>query len=187
MQSFFTPEELAEQLKVAAADVMALINEGRLQAIRIGGTFRIPEEEIEKMIVTCAAVPRVEEARPELAVNAVEALPEGSRWCPTRTRRAKFKVSGSVLNGAEIWPGQMRYPIRFPKDFMEKMLVHFRTGEFPVGGKFDDPGCGSLGEFIQHELKIKMNPAVYLAALLIDEGYAEETRRGHIRLIPTPL
>jgi len=51
-------------------------------------------------------------------------------------------------------------------------------GKFRWGGKFDDPGRGSLGEFIQQKLKTKMNPAVYLAALLIDEGYAAPARRG---------
>jgi hypothetical protein len=38
-----------------------------------------------------------------------------------------------------------------------------------------------LGEFIQQKLKTKMNPAVYVAALLIDEEYAEASRRGYIR------
>ena len=76
----------------------------------------------------------------------------------------------------------MQYPIKFPKQFMDSLLTHFRDGEIPVGGKFDDPSRGSLGEFIQQTLKIKMNPAVYLAALLIEEGYAEQPRRGYIRL-----
>ena len=52
-----------------------------------------------------------------------------------------------------------------------------------VGGRFDAPGRGSLGEFIQQKLKTKMNPAVYIAALLIDEGYADPSRRGYIRLL----
>jgi len=43
------------------------------------------------------------------------------------------------------------------------------------------PRRGSLGEFIQQKLKTKMNPAVYLAALLIDEGYADPVQRGYIR------
>src|SRR5580704_6070000 len=178
MHTYFTPEELAKQLKVEVADVMALIAEGRLLALQIGKSIRIPEKEIEKMLDTCAAVPRSEAKRPQQSDENTE-LPNGSRWCLTRTGRAKFRVSGSVAEGAEIWPGQMRYPIKFPKAFMEKMLAHFRSGEFPVGGKFDDPGHGSLGEFVQGELEIKTNPAVYLAALLIDEQYAEETRRGH--------
>jgi excisionase family DNA binding protein len=187
MQSYFTPEELAQQLKIEVEDLMALIVQGKLKAIRIGTSIRIPEMEVEKMHVTCAAVSPAKVAAPVPTAGEVEALPEGSRWCLTRTGRAKFRVSGSVATGAEIWPGQMRYPIKFPKSFMDKMLAHFKIGEFPIGGKFDDPGQGSLGEFIQQELKIKMNPAVYLAALLTDEGYADSTRRGFIRLRPNAM
>lgn len=50
-----------------------------------------------------------------------------------------------------------------------------------MGGSFSGPPSGSLGEFIQQRLPTKMNPAVYVAALLIEEGYAEESRRGYIR------
>jgi len=41
-----------------------------------------------------------------------------------------------------------------------------------------------LGEFIQQKLKTKMNPAVYVAALLIEDGYAEPARRGYIQFPP---
>jgi hypothetical protein len=54
----------------------------------------------------------------------------------------------------------MRYPIRFPKSFMDALLAHFPEGEVPVGGSFDGPVGSSLGEFIQERLKTKMNPAV---------------------------
>ena len=64
---------------------------------------------------------------------------------------------------------------------MDALLTRFREGEIPIGGSFDRPFPGSLGEFIQQKLKIKMNPAVYIAALLIDEGYAHASRRGYIR------
>jgi hypothetical protein len=66
---------------------------------------------------------------------------------------------------------------------MEEMLSHFSGQEVPIGGTFDAPTRGSLGEFIQRKLKIKMNPAVYLAGLLIDEGCAERTRRGYVRFL----
>lgn len=112
-----------------------------------------------------------------------EVLLKGIRWCQTRTGRAKFRVAGTIATGASIWPGKMQYPVKFPKPFMDALLKRFEIGEFPVGGAFDDPTKGSLGEFIQHELHLKLNPAVYLAALLIDEGYAETTRRGYLRLI----
>lgn len=181
MQSYLTPEELAQQLKIEVEDIMSLIEQGKLGAIRIGNRIRIRETEVEKLHITCAAVPIAKNAMTVSPDAEKEVLPNGSRWCLTRTGRAKFRVSGSVADGADIWPGQMQYPIKFPKHFMEAMLAHFRNKEAPVGGKFDDPGRGSLGEFIQQKLKIKMNPAVYLAALLIEEGYAEPARRGYMR------
>jgi excisionase family DNA binding protein len=178
MQNYLTPEELAQHLKVELTDVMSLIEQGKLRALRIGKSIRIQETEVEKLHLSCAAVPTVTDAR--LASDPVtKGLAE--RFCFTRTGRAKFGVRGSVKEGADIWPGHMRYPIKFPKQFMETMLAHFREREIPVGGKFDDPGRGSLGEFIQQKLKTKMNPAVYLAALLSEEGYVEPTRRGYIR------
>lgn len=178
VRTYLTPEETAQQLKVEIADILSLIEEGKLSAIRIGSNFRIPEPEIDKLLITCAAALKPTET----SMPTREVLPDSSRWCRTRTGRAKFRVSGSVNDGAEIWPGKMRYPIKFPKSFMASMLAHFGEGEVPVGGSFDRPLPGSLGEFIQQELVIKMNPAVYVAALLIDEGFAEaSSRRGYIR------
>lgn len=179
MANYLTPEELAEQLKVEVGDVISLIEQGKLRALRIGSNIRIREEEVEKLQATCAAVPSTAPSMPS-GDNTI--VPDDSRWCLTRTGKAKFRVSGSIATGARIWPGRMRYPITFPKDFMDAMLEHFSNAEeVPVGGKFDDPGRGSLGEYIQRKLNIKMNPAVYMAALLIDEGYAESSRRGYIR------
>lgn len=182
MPTYFTPEELAQILKIKMEDVMTLISDGKLSAIRIGESIRISEAELDNLAVTCAAGP-VSNAPTKEAETDDQALAPGQRWCATRSGRAKFRVSGSLASGASIWPGKMQSPIKFPKTFIDKMLAHFKVGEFAIGGKFDDPGKGSLGEFIQHELRIKMNPAVYMAALLIDEGYAESTSRGHIRLI----
>jgi excisionase family DNA binding protein len=184
--TYLTPEELAELLKIEVKDVMSLIEQGKLRAIRIGNNIRIREAEVEKLQTTCAAVPADGDDLPASPPSDQEALPDGSRWCATRTGRAKFRVMGSIATGAEIWPGQMQYPIKFPKHFMDAMLERFRDAEAPVGGKFDDPGQGSLGEFIQLQLQTKMNPAVYLAALLIDEGYADPARRGYIRFHSKP-
>src|ERR1700679_3012277 len=52
----------------------------------------------------------------------------------------------------ELWPGQMRYPIKFSKSFMKSLLTHFKGGQVAVGASFDGPPPGSSGEFIQHEL-----------------------------------
>jgi excisionase family DNA binding protein len=178
MQSYLTPEETAQYLKVETAEIVSLVEQGKLRAVRIGDSIRISESELEKLAVTCAAVPTAMDVLASTTTS--EPLADNSRWCPTRTGK-RFRVSGSVATGAEIWPGQMRYPIRFPKPFMDALLAHFREGEVAVGGSFDRPLRGSLGEFIQQKLKTRMNPAVYLAALLIEEGYADAARRGYIR------
>jgi excisionase family DNA binding protein len=176
MRDFATPEEIAEHLRVEVSDVLSLVQQGKLEAIQIGDNIRIPEGALDKLRLTCAANSQL----------PIDPLPNGSRWCVTRSGRARFKVAGSVAAGAEIWPGKMQYPIRLPRAFMDSLLNKFGGQEIPVGGKFDDTGSGSLGEFIQQELNIKMNPAVYLAALLIEEGYAETSRRGHIRIHSSP-
>jgi excisionase family DNA binding protein len=177
VQNYLTPEETAKHLKVEPAEIVALVEQGKLRAARIGKSIRIPESELEKLAVTCAAVPA---AHVTASAAAPEPLADNSRWSETLTGK-KFRVSGSVAGGAEIWPGLMRYPIRFPKPFFDALLAHFRGKEVAVGGSFDAPLRGSLGEFIQQKLKTKMNPAVYVRALLIDEGYAESTRRGYVR------
>ncbi len=177
MLSYLTPDEAAQILKVELTGVLALINDGKLQAIRIGDEIRIPEGELERLHLTS---PAVASSQADATKNRGDIdLVYGSRWCLTR-QGTRFRVVGSVASGAAIWPGKMRYPIKLPKEFMDALLSHFR-GEVPVGGKFDDPGKGSIGEFIQAKLGIKMNPAVYLVALLIDEGYAESSRRGYIK------
>jgi excisionase family DNA binding protein len=178
MQNYLTPEELAQQLRVDVTEIMALIEQGRLGAIRIGNNIRIPESALEKLLVTSAAGPTPK----DVSDSPVTVTDEGNtRLVPTRTGRASFRVSGSIAEGAEIWPGKMPYPIRFPKAFMDALLAHFPAGEVAVGGSFDGSVPNSLGEFIQEKLKTKMNPAVYVAALLIDEGYADDSRRGYIR------
>jgi hypothetical protein len=80
----------------------------------------------------------------------------------------------------------MQSPITLPKSFMDAMLSSFAGQRVAVGGSFDSPTRGSLGEFIQKHLQIKMNPAVYVAALLIEEGYAVPAERGYLQVRPTP-
>ena len=46
MQAYLTPEEAAQQLKVAESEIVALIEQGKLRALRIGNSVRIPEGEI---------------------------------------------------------------------------------------------------------------------------------------------
>jgi excisionase family DNA binding protein len=177
VQTYLTPQEAAQQLKVETQAITELIREGKLRAIRIGEDIRIPAKEFERLTFTCPAGPVADvDSRVPMALQSLDT----SRQCLTRNG-TPFRVSGSVASGAEIWVGKMRYPIKLPKSFMDTLLVHFPEAEVPVGGSFDGPTPSSLGEFVQQELKTKMNPAVYVAALLIDEGYAEASRRGYIR------
>jgi len=178
MQSYLTPEETAQQLKVDVTEIMPLIEQGKLRAIRIGNNIRVPEQEVEKLLITSAAGPNPKDVSASLVTGT---LPDNSRLMRTRTGRATFRVRGGVATGADIWPGKMQYPIKFPKWFMDDLLAHFSEREVAVGGSFDEPLRGSVGEFIQQKIKTKMNPAVYLAALLIEEGYADTSRRGYIR------
>ncbi len=143
MHSYLTPEETAQQLRIEVPDVMSLIEQGKLRAIRIGDNIRIRETELERLEITCAAAPTAVDAPDaSLTIDAMK-LPAGQRWIVTRTGRAKFRALGSAAAGVEIWPGRMQYPIKFPKEFMEALLARFRDEEVPVGGKFDDPvSCG---------------------------------------------
>ena len=50
MQSYLTPEETAQQLKVEVKEIMSLIEEGKLRAISIGSNIRIPEPELEQTV-----------------------------------------------------------------------------------------------------------------------------------------
>lgn len=106
---------------------------------------------------------------------------EASWECPTVGGRKTFEVEGDVETGVKIRIGSSGQPLSFDQAFFEKLLNRFRGREVPIGSKFDDPGPGSLGEWIQQERGVKMNPAVYVAGLLVRLGYAEYVRRGTIR------
>jgi hypothetical protein len=116
-----------------------------------------------------------------LANSGAEPLEAQTRLCPTYAGRTRFRVVGSVAEGAAIWPGKMGSPLRFSADFFATLLARFAGSEVEVGASFSGPTGGSLGEYIQSNLPTRMNPAVYVAGLLIEEGYAERTRRGWIR------
>lgn len=107
-----------------------------------------------------------------------------TRLCPTFARRTTFRVSGSVAAGAMIWPGKTGSPLRFPAEFFQAVVSRFGGSEVEVGASFSGPTPDSLGAFIQQNLPTRQNPAVYVAGLLIEEGYAERAGRGRIRFFP---
>jgi excisionase family DNA binding protein len=47
---FYTPEELAAMLKVTRQAIYNWIQQGRMEAVRIGRTVRIPAEEVERLL-----------------------------------------------------------------------------------------------------------------------------------------
>lgn len=111
-----------------------------------------------------------------------QAALETAYWsCPTVGGRKTFQVEGDVESGARIRVGASEQLLAFDRQFFERLLREFRGREVRIGSKFDDPGPGSLGEWIQKDRGVKMNPAVYVAGLLVRLGYAEYSRRGYVR------
>ena len=47
---FYTPDELATMLKVTRQAIYNWIQQGRLEAVRIGRTVRIPGAEVERVL-----------------------------------------------------------------------------------------------------------------------------------------
>ena len=48
--TFYTPDELAAMLKVTRQAIYNWIQQGRMEAVRIGRTVRIPREEVERLL-----------------------------------------------------------------------------------------------------------------------------------------
>src|SRR5258708_39683770 len=115
MQSYLTPEETAQQLKVEVTEIMLLIEQGKLRGIRIGNNIRIPEQEVEKLLITSAAGPNPEDVSASLLT---ETPPDNSRSMRTRTGRATFRARGGVPTGADSRPGKMRRPLKPPQRVM---------------------------------------------------------------------
>ncbi len=47
---YYTPEELAAMLKVTRQAIYNWVQQGRMEAVRIGRTVRIPSEEVERVL-----------------------------------------------------------------------------------------------------------------------------------------
>jgi excisionase family DNA binding protein len=169
METVFTPDEVAEILKIDVATVQELIATNQLGSVRLGNHVRIRETDLRNCLQQSTA------GRPEIAVE------NGARFCRTFGGRAKFRVEGSIENGARIWPGsKAQYPIICSKEFFESLLKKHRGQTIRAGLSFSDPGAGTLGAYVQKELKTMMNPTAYIAGLLVNEGYAERSERGYI-------
>ena len=49
-REFYTPEQLAELLQVSKPAIYKWAQEGRIKAVRIGRTVRIPAAEVERLL-----------------------------------------------------------------------------------------------------------------------------------------
>ncbi|MDR1428181.1 MAG: helix-turn-helix domain-containing protein [Bifidobacteriaceae bacterium] len=47
---FFTVAEVADQMRVSGMTVYRLIHAGALRAVRVGRSFRVPEEAVEEFL-----------------------------------------------------------------------------------------------------------------------------------------
>lgn len=45
--TYFTVDEVAEQLRVSRATIMRLISQGKFPGIQVGSQWRIPEDELD--------------------------------------------------------------------------------------------------------------------------------------------
>ena len=185
-KNLLSPEDVASILRVDPDDVLELIDEGTLRAYKIGKFVRIAEDDIDRCLEACSTgEAQIVQLEPRPSVELAQRN-SGERLCKTFAGRKTFRVSGHVETGAEIWAGDMRYPIRFSKEKFDALLKWGQSRrEIRAGASFSGPEEGSLGQWIQKNLPTKLNPSCYVAGLLIDEGYAERARAGVIRFYPT--
>ncbi len=50
MERLLTPEEVAERLRLSVITVKKWLREGKLKGVKVGKLWRVPEEEVEKVI-----------------------------------------------------------------------------------------------------------------------------------------
>jgi len=81
----------------------------------------------------------------------------------------------------------MQSALFLSREFFERMMTEFQGKEGPAGLIFKGAVSGSLGKWIQENLKTKMNPTYCVAGLLVTEGYAERVEAGIIRFFPDAL
>jgi excisionase family DNA binding protein len=49
-EKYYSPEEMAEQFNLKPATVRKWIRQGQLKAIKLGGLWRISEEELQRFV-----------------------------------------------------------------------------------------------------------------------------------------
>lgn len=110
-----------------------------------------------------------------------------ARICRTLDRGNSFLVAGSVRDGVKVWVGESRQLRTFDRELFSRLVKRFHGKTVEIGSSFSDPKRDSVGEWLVKECRVKGgNPAVYLTAILVDEGYAEKVKRGWVRFFDEP-
>jgi hypothetical protein len=105
-----------------------------------------------------------------------------SKTLPTWAGRSKFKYSGSVATGTEIWYGRKPNLQRISAPQYTALLTHFRGAVVGIGTSRTNRTPGSVGEWLQANVT-ETAIASYLGPILLEEGYAERVpgARSEIR------
>lgn len=91
-------------------------------------------------------------------------------------RPAEFTYEGSVSLGLRLTFGETRQTARVSAEALRRLLDHFTDmpGPVAIGASRDKPPLGSLGAWwIAHQSRRQL--ASYLAAVLVEEGYAQKS------------
>ncbi|MFH1829545.1 MAG: helix-turn-helix domain-containing protein [Pseudomonadota bacterium] len=99
-QAFFTPEELAEKLKLSTATVYKLLNQEKLPYFRIGKSYRIPEQALRAYMMREGNLAQFIKITPEIP-NAAQRFVEGIEGAPKELRQSIIAVIlfGSYARG----------------------------------------------------------------------------------------
>ena len=95
-----------------------------------------------------------------------------SKTLPTWAGRSKFRYSGSVATGTEIWYGKKPYRQRITAAQYRALLRHFKRATVGIGTPRTNFAAGSVGEWLQANVT-KTAVASYVGPILLEEGYAE--------------
>jgi hypothetical protein len=96
------------------------------------------------------------------------------RVIPTFSGRTTFICFGGVPDGADLLVGETQYALHFPASFFRKLIADLAGSKLEIGNFKQNPAApGTLNDYIQRTLRIAQTPGTYVAALLIEDGYAE--------------
>ena len=95
--------------------------------------------------------------------------------------RSHFDYSGSVESGTDIVYGQ-GWKVSMSAQKYTTLRRHFLNRVVPVGTSFTDPPSDSLGAWLQANVT-RTAIAIYVAPILVLEGYAERVGKHDIRII----